>query len=173
MNATDWLKRDHTLILEGLDALHAVAKWVRNGGVVPVENMRKLVKFFHEFADDYHHRKEEGALFPALEAAGMPQQGPIGVMLREHDEGRRLLKRIGDELPEMDPAIAFDYVDLLRSHIEKENQVLFFMADRMLSASDDKSISGMFSEAEDAMPHVLDHAGYRRLFSDLHAAVVA
>ena len=52
-----------------------------------------------EFADEYNHRKEEGALFPALEEAGLPPQGPVAVMLYEHSEGRKLLKQIGDAPP--------------------------------------------------------------------------
>ncbi len=171
MNSTDSLKRDHTLILEGLDALQAVAEKVRNGGSVPVEAMQKLVEFFRDFADVYHHRKEEEALFPALEAAGMPKQhGPIGVMLREHDIGRQLLRQIGTNLPRLDPTVALDYVNLLSSHIDKENEVLFVMADRILTAEADKSISEQFRKADDAMPNVVDHEAHRKLFADLHAA---
>ncbi len=171
MNATDWLKRDHTLILEGLDALQAVATMARTGGAVPVDNMRRLMDFFRVFADEYHHRKEENALFPALQAAGMPvSHGPLGVMLREHDEGRRLLKRLSDDLPELSADVAFDYIALLSSHIQKENQILFHMADRLLSASDDQAISDKFSQVQDEMPHVKDHDAYRKLFADLRPA---
>ncbi|MBK9265265.1 MAG: hemerythrin domain-containing protein [Polyangiaceae bacterium] len=167
MNATEWLKRDHELILEGLVALYAVADCVQAGRAVPVDDTRQLLMFFREFADEYHHHKEENALFPALEAAGMPSQGPIGVMLHEHEKGRKLLQRMIDGLPELPAGDAFDYIDLLRLHIEKENEVLFYIADRMLSASTDRSISAMFSQAEDTMPHVLDHEGYRKLFARL------
>ena len=170
MNATEWLKRDHELILEGLDALYGVAEWVQAGGVTPVEDIRELLKFFREFADEYHHHKEENALFPALESAGMPSHGPIDVMLREHDKGRKLLKRMSEHLPELAVEDAFDYIDMLRLHIEKENEVLFYIADQMLSKSTDQSISTMFSQAEDAMPQVVDHDRYRKLFAKLRAA---
>lgn len=169
MRATEWLKRDHDLILEGLDVLQRVAEGVGGGATVPVDKLRELLRFFREFADQYHHKKEEDALFPALEGAGMPNQGPIGVMLQEHDEGRRLLQEMKDGLPNLDPATAFDYIDLLRSHIDKENQVLFHMADRMLSAADDDKLMGQFLRAEEEMAKVVDVVAWRKVFAGMGA----
>ena len=48
--------------------------------------------FLREFADAAHHGKEEDILFQAMAEGGFPaEDGPIGVMLRDHDEGRALV----------------------------------------------------------------------------------
>ena len=59
------------------------------------EAFKSYLGFLKEFADKCHHGKEEGILFPALTAAGLPSQGgPVGVMLHEHVEGRALIQEM-------------------------------------------------------------------------------
>ncbi|MBK9259883.1 MAG: hemerythrin domain-containing protein [Polyangiaceae bacterium] len=170
MNTTEWLKRDHELILDALDVLAITAKWAQAGGVVPEQHMRKLIAFFREFADDYHHQKEEQVLFPALLAAGMPRQGPVAVMLREHDMGRDLLRRIEVSLPELDVEAALDYVDLLSLHIRKENEILFYMADRLLEGCDQQLLAQMLTKTENAVPQIFGQDDYRRNFAEIQQA---
>jgi hemerythrin-like domain-containing protein len=91
-----------------------------------------------EFADKCHHAKEEGLLFPALTQAGIPERGgPLGVMLSEHIHGRDLVRKMEDALGNTLDYKKFataskEYVSLLQSHIEKENSILFPMAERTL-----------------------------------------
>jgi hemerythrin-like domain-containing protein len=170
MDATSWLRRDHDLILDGLDALHAAATCVRAGGTLPPESTQPLVAFFREFADSYHHHKEEHGLFPALEEAGLPPQGPVGMMLYEHEQGRKFIKGMNDALPNLSVEDALEYVDLMRAHIDKENQVLFNIADRMLSPNTDRSLMTMFSEKADAMPQIVAPERHKKLFADVRTA---
>ncbi len=64
--------------------------------------------FITGFADGCHHRKEEGVLFKALQANGMPAgQGPIAVMLSEHEQGRKFTRNMraaAQQLQAGDPA---------------------------------------------------------------------
>lgn len=54
-----------------------------------------IIDFLKLFADKCHHGKEEGILFPVLEAAGIQKHdGPIGVMLVEHPAGRGYIKQM-------------------------------------------------------------------------------
>lgn len=54
------------------------------------EELEGIMEFLMVFVDKCHHGKEEDFLFPALEAAGVARDGgPIGVMLHEHERGRR------------------------------------------------------------------------------------
>jgi hemerythrin-like domain-containing protein len=108
------------------------------------ELIEMLLDFFRGFTDKCHHSKEEKHLFPMLEKRGMTHySGPIAVMLTEHNEGRQRLANIAGLLPVAKindkgaiKSIAenlSEYVTLLLSHIEKENKVLFPMADRILT----------------------------------------
>jgi hemerythrin-like domain-containing protein len=93
--------------------------------------------------------------FPVLKQRGIPEQGgPIGVMLHEHVLGRDCVGR----MREASQARPFDartfadaarqYIPLLRQHIFKENNVLFRMAERVMSEADDADVTGRFSQVE-------------------------
>jgi len=101
------------------------------------------IAFIRLYADALHHGKEEDLLFPELVARGLPRQaGPIAVMLAEHARGRAFAREMAEALPraragDEDAArslrsAGLGYVDLIRGHILKENNVLFDMADRMV-----------------------------------------
>lgn len=100
--------------------------------LVDYSDINSFMEFLKEFADKCHHGKEEGFLFPALEKTGVRNQGgPIGVMLSEHTMDRDLIKQMQDNLrkDKVDSQgfieAAKSYVRLLRSHIQKENAILF------------------------------------------------
>ncbi len=140
---TTVLREEHQLILKVLDALEQV---LNKGSAVSAQNVEMLAKyasFFRLFADACHHGKEEDLLFPELEARGIPREGgPIGVMLAEHEQGRAFVRQMHEALPgarageaaAMDALVAAGrkYIDLLRRHIDKEENVLFNMADRVV-----------------------------------------
>ncbi len=138
--ATSRLREEHTHILEVANALAVLVRAAEEGRW-DVDAFADCVTFIRLFADACHHGKEEDLLFPELEAAGMPRdQGPIAVMLHEHQQGRALARymagaldgaRAGD--PEAQATLrnaAMGYVNLIRGHIQKEDHVLFEMADQ-------------------------------------------
>jgi len=138
MKATQLLMEEHQIILRALDVLEAFA----NRGQPPPP---ALLEFFTDFADVHHHGKEEEILFPALVEAGFPRDaGPVGVMLHEHTQGRRLIAALSDPAQFSDAALA--YSAMLRAHIEKENQILFPMADR--AVEDQRRVDQAFDDFE-------------------------
>lgn len=136
--AMDNFRHDHDEILMALDILD---KMIAAGDRATREDLFNFVVFLKEFADAYHHTKEEAILFPALIEAGMQQPGgPVGVMLHEHEEGRQYIHEMERALA--DPPnygkfalAARKFTDLQRQHLQKENSVLFMVAERMLSPS--------------------------------------
>ena len=93
MEATRILMDEHRVIERVLGALEAAAARMSSGASVRVEFFLQTANFIAGFADGCHHRKEEGVLFPALEAAGIPRAGgPVGVMLAEHEEARAITR---------------------------------------------------------------------------------
>jgi hemerythrin-like domain-containing protein len=92
-----------------------------------------------------------------MKARGVPAEGgPIGVMLAEHDQGRAYLKTVRENLAaaEQGSAEALNvvlknatgYVDMLRAHIYKEDNILFRMAKMVLEPSDVTELSNAFAE---------------------------
>src|SRR3990167_8805692 len=110
-----------------------------------------MMAFIKNFVDKCHHGKEEDLLFPAMEEAGIPKkEGPIGMMLMEHDMGRGYVKGMRENIsnPEKFIADARGYIELLRQHIEKENNILYQMADTNISQTKDSELLREFDKLE-------------------------
>jgi hemerythrin-like domain-containing protein len=142
MKLTDMLRIEHDLIVQAIDALRGFAETIETGPP-PLDDLTALLDFFVTFTDGVHHEKEERLLFPTLERHGLPSQGgPLGCMLSEHEEGRRLVadmrRLVEDGLADADARARFrasarEFGQLLFQHIMKENQVLFAMAERIIA----------------------------------------
>src|SRR5690606_29377030 len=125
-----------------------------------------------------HHHKEETILFPALEERGIPREGgPIGMMLFEHEEGRSYMRgmvealELATEAPQAATPALFQnvaaYLRLLRQHIQKEDQILFSMADDSLSAADQKALLDAFEKHEAEEMGAGTHAKYLKIAEEL------
>ena len=91
MEATELLKKEHRIIERVLASLEVAAGRLSAGEPVAPGIFIMAADFIKGFADGCHHKKEEDVLFPAMQGAGIPREGgPIGVMLAEHEQGRRL-----------------------------------------------------------------------------------
>lgn len=153
------LVSEHEIIERVLYAIeHETAK-IDDGAAVERYFFTEAIAFVREFADGVHHHKEEVVLFPRMVAAGLPKEGgPIAVMLEEHEIGRAHIRAMTEAL---DPAIGGDanarrtlineargYVNLLRAHIQKENNILFPMAEHIFDPVAKATIHHEFSKAE-------------------------
>ena len=155
----DSLVQEHDIIERVLDALEKEARTVAAGAAVDRTFFATAISFVRQFADGLHHQKEEQILFPALCDAGIPKDGgPVGVMLYEHDEGRGHIRAMDSSL---DAASSGDdsarrqlvqeslaFVELLRAHIQKENMILFPMAERALDPRQQETVRAEFESAE-------------------------
>jgi len=94
-----------------------------------------------------------------MEKSGFSRQaGPIAVMLHEHTEGRKYVKFLLEvseenrELTEDERRATANairaYTELLRSHIYKEDNILYPMADEALNEKTQKSILEKFKKLE-------------------------
>lgn len=142
---TEILRDEHRLILQVVEALAGIIDAEPDDDAVA--KVADCVTFFRLFTDACHHGKEEDLLFGSLVDQGLPRrEGPIAVMLQEHEMGRSLVRSMADGLDRMrrgetaawsDVAEAGrSYVELLRQHINKEDHVLFNMADGLVPESE-------------------------------------
>jgi len=140
-----------------------------------------MVAKFHEYVRDYvdgcHNQKEEKHLFPLIEARGIPRHGgPLAVMLEEHERARDILARLnpiaeavaaGDTSKTSDLEDAFrEYSSLLKNHFWKENDILYPMALRVMSASDGATVVKGIEDVESGIgPDTRDR--YYRLAEEI------
>jgi len=183
MKATEILMNEHELILRGVAVLERMARRATAGQVMPADDARSIIGFIRTFADGCHHAKEEGVLFPAMQAAGIPSQGgPVGVMLHEHELGRAAVREMDTAVQGFgsDPAApaafaraAFTYVNLLTNHIFKENNILFRMADSAIPASQDAALVAAYDEHEAKVTGPGEHERFHATIERLEQAYPA
>ena len=180
MTATETLIHEHEIISLVLDAAEREVQSQRSTGRLNANKVEQMLDFFRNFADTCHHMKEEKQLFVRMAERGVPfQGGPLGVMMTEHELGRHFLRETAAAIPlarsgngaalKMIADNLGEYVELLRAHIHKENEILFPMADRILSPDDRADLAREFEriEAEEIGKGV--HEKYHRLAHELTA----
>jgi len=137
----------------------------------------RALPFIRQYADHFHHAKEEDVLFKALVDNGMPaQNSPVAAMLMEHDHGRAFVsgmekavqgliagERTVAELAEN----ARGYCALLRDHIEKEDSILYPLAERVLPEAVRPAMIKAYSAAEEVSPGV--DASFRQMVEEYEA----
>ncbi|MFQ5664300.1 MAG: hemerythrin domain-containing protein [Terriglobia bacterium] len=182
--ATTVLRTEHDAILRMLDVAEEVARRLQGGERVPPETLTGLREFFRLFADRCHHGKEEDLLFPLLEKKGLARAGgPIGVMLAEHEKGRALVRQMAEAAEAYGHGAgtagrrwadaAHGYAGLLREHIDKENNVLFVMAEKLLTDTEQSKLAAAFESAEEEKMGAGTHQRLHALMEKLAADVLA
>lgn len=153
MKPTEQLREEHNVIKLMLKILEAICGKLENEKDISKEHFEKVIEFIKVFADKCHHGKEEDLLFPAMEQAGIPREGgPIGVMLMEHNMGRDYVKGMSESVLSQDfkrfIENARGYIGLLEQHINKEDNILYLMADMHLSEMKQKELIQQFEKVE-------------------------
>jgi hemerythrin-like domain-containing protein len=176
--ATEVLKQEHRVIER---VLEVVGRLADSSGELSVGQWKKAVEFIRGFADQCHHLKEEKLLFPAMEKHGVPNEGgPIGMMLAEHEEGRGYVRAMAEALtnaannPEGAKKTlvsnAKAYLRLLREHIRKEDEVLFVMADDVMTPEEQMQLAREFEEHEEQEMGPGVHEKFLKLVEELESA---
>ncbi len=139
---THLLRHEHRVISQAMHALEGMCLRMRAGGRVPDKELAKMLDFIGNFADGFHHAKEETYLFPALERIGIEDEtGPLAFLRSEHRTERRLLSELVRAVEEYrrDPAsygkfisAALQFKDHLIGHMQHEEAILFRLAEEML-----------------------------------------
>jgi hemerythrin-like domain-containing protein len=156
MPAIEILVKEHDSILKVIEITQTILN-TNDKSTVKLNHVEQIIDFIKNFADKYHHLKEEDVLFLEMEKHGMSREGgPIAVMLHEHDEGRKYIKQAVEDIEKLklgdDSAYEqikenlLNYCTLLTNHIGKENNILYPMAERLLPADVKLAMTENFEE---------------------------
>jgi hemerythrin-like domain-containing protein len=149
------LEAEHRLVLEVADAAEAECRHAEATGSIRRDLAGDMIGFFRYFADGLHHPKEEGLLYARCHRRGMTDQDePLEQMVGEHEWCRGKLDGLEQALELMDPkdrAAALDfaarlreYVEVVRCHIDVEEEVFFDTAQHYLTNGDRSELSEEF-----------------------------
>ncbi|RQW76699.1 MAG: cation-binding protein, partial [Geobacter sp.] len=124
---TQALVHEHRLIVRMLAILEEKAGQTARGEYTNYRFYLEAVDFIRNYADRFHHAKEEDVLFEELVKNGMPRENsPVAAMLMEHDQGRAFVRGMEEAATralngeagqeEAIVANALGYLELLREH---------------------------------------------------------
>jgi hemerythrin-like domain-containing protein len=175
MRPTDDLMNEHRVIERMLAILILASNRLQNGQDVDLGFYVGAVDFLKNFADKCHHTKEEKLLFEKMIERGVSGEvGPIAVMMREHQDGRGHVKNL-DKLSKEKMSKATReglikssraYVDLLSKHIQKEDSVLYPLANQILDEEDQKELEKGFEEVEERVMGPGVHEKYHHMIEE-------
>ena len=159
MKLTHNLMEEHKLINRMIDVLESAANQLEENKEITPDIFDKAADFIRTFADKFHHAKEEDILFKEMIKKGMPEKdSPVEAMLIEHEQGREFVKGLIKATAEFKEGNkkkakeiienARGYIELLREHIDKEDNILYPLAEKMFTKSEKEKQLDKFKEAE-------------------------
>ncbi|MDP3902102.1 MAG: hemerythrin domain-containing protein [bacterium] len=151
---TEILTSEHKNILKVTDAMLAKCGELESGAEIDKDFFVKAIDFIKNYADRFHHAKEEDVLFREMRAAQDKLHcSPMDQMLFEHEEGRKFVKDLEDALVKEDrkdiEENARGYANLLQDHIFKEDNILYPMADEALGEDIQTKMAEEFAQVEE------------------------
>ncbi len=160
MKFLEILTEEHNLIRQVLDLLTLSVGHLEMDGRPPTVFFEKAVDFMRNFADNFHHFKEEHVMFVLLaqKKSGLID-GQIDVLRHQHDHGRNFIAEISKSLRgyAIEDEIATtnlvenlaSYVSLLRRHMHKEDYVFYPMVQQTLTDEEkDRLLEEFRAQAE-------------------------
>ncbi len=165
MTPAEQLKEEHEGITLMLRILEKVCAKMERKEKIDPGHLERIMEFFKIFVDQCHHGKEEDLLFPAI----IPmEQKLIGLLLREHSQGRGYVRAMGQELTRVEcTANAQKYIALMAQHIQKEDNVLFPMLDGLLGKKKQIELVEGFEDLERKKIGKGVHEGFHKLLHEL------
>jgi len=139
---------EHKLIKEFLALVPELCEIVQKDLQGSRQIILQSVEFIRQYADKFHHAKEEDILF----AYAKGNEDILNVMLEDHKKGRYYVKSVLLGLETEDASfITYSlkhYRELLTEHIKKEDEILYPWIERAMSASDIDNMEAEFNIAE-------------------------
>ena len=167
MECTALLIGEHKTILRAVDVLGTMANRAEATRKMDRDDVDAILEILNLFANELHQGKEEGALFPVFTAAcDKSEVDAVRHMVFEHDQDRSLIEGMQEALERANVGDFAHYArrlcDMLRNHIQKEDNLLFEMIDRTLNKDDDEKVLARFKAFdEDFKSHGLDRLLHR------------
>lgn len=130
------LADEHQMIAESLELLEGWANLAALGKLVERSRLQGFVTFLTDYVDLIHHEKEEVVLMPALFGPELSRTtGAMGKLREEHERERCLTDALRTLAYQNEPwteqdrssfvALAGEFVDFQRRHLESENKYLY------------------------------------------------
>ena len=170
MKPIEDLIKEHGPVKLILRILEKVNGQLEAGKEINATDLENAVAFIREFADKCHHGKEENLLFPAMKENNISEEMTlIDILVEEHKVGRNFVKSMAEAISEKNNTKFIEnargYITLLDQHIDKENHILFPMANKSLSEEKQKELAIGF---EDVEKNIIGEGRHEELHAIVH-----
>jgi hemerythrin-like domain-containing protein len=133
-----------------------------------------MLYYLDTFSERMHHPKEDQYLFKAMRERSAEADAHIADLEEDHARGEDALRRLAQcliryeeggeqEFPAFEREVE-NFVRNYRDHMRKEEDVLFPLAQRLLSAADWQAIDRAFEENRDPLADERDTRDFGKLF---------
>jgi hemerythrin-like domain-containing protein len=133
-----------------------------------------MLYYLDTFSERMHHPKEDQYLFKAMRERSAEAGTFIADLEEDHARGEDALRRLAQcliryeeggerEFPAFEREVE-NFVRNYRDHMRKEEDVVFPLAERLLSASDWQAIDRAFKENRDPLAGERDTRDFEKLF---------
>ena len=167
MRCTEIIVQDHIHIRRVLDVVDGMLKELKSGQRIEVFDAKNVLKFLRLFADQYHQVMEDSVLFPALLQA-TPGNSALLQFVSDHCGERNLVDEIEEALLSGRGMAFFrgaqELTSLLRSHCEREENILSSLAERSLTNEQDDHVAAEFLSRRAQVDHELNFSRLERIY---------
>ena len=179
MNSINILVEEHNNIKKILKVIRKMCIDIVEDGEVNHQDFFAIVDFIRNYADNYHHGKEEDMLFEYMsdQLSQDIGEGPVRGMFIEHDYGRSFVANLelavkshkeGNNESKVDIiANAIGYANLLQNHIHKEDNVIYKYASKHLDTETLERLDKEFSDFENKYENLEKKKKYLNLIESL------
>lgn len=144
------LVEEHGLIKRWIALIPAVLEQCEAEPDKGLEIVYNGVDFIRNYADKFHHAKEENILFKYFDEG----LDIVQVMLEDHRRARTYVRALMESVEEKDLSGMIQYLwgyrDLLAEHIRKEDEILYPWMDKNLSINQIGELYSRFNEVDEA-----------------------
>ena len=173
MNILEQLRTDHENVATLLDILEDQVERVRKAENADYDLMRDIMHYMTTYPDGFHHPVEDAVIEKLVERDPGNRDMALGVVKEHTDLARKsqsfldmLLKVVDGEIVLRKDIVArgVDYIQFLRSHMQREEQRLFPLAESLLSDRDWKEISETIEHRRDPVFGEIVDAQFRSIY---------
>jgi hemerythrin-like domain-containing protein len=147
------LVEEHVNIKKVIAGVQNLSKLSDSKLLLKKETILKCIDFIRNYADKFHHAKEEDILFNLFDTTSDILQVRYG----DHAKGRSFIKNGVEALEAQNSQLVrvnlLGYCELLLQHIQKEDDILYPWMDRQLSDSQVGQLFSKFNAVDEEFSH--------------------
>ena len=159
MTPTENLINEHKKINELLDIMSKIALKIKSKDVFYPNDVEEIVKYLINLIENSHHGKEDDVFYPELISSGIPKEtAPLSIINYEHIISVNYLKdisscvvncKIGNDFSgELLADSLTNYVIAIKNHIQREEEIVFPIANEVFSIEKQNEILQRFEVIE-------------------------